>query len=175
MKLIKTLTIAVGLMAISTTGFAMTMVPGTGETTIDDFTLAIGGTAPISGGLGTTLDSPDFYGIELTEESTFYVRATSNIQDLPVGLSLLDSMGMAISGLSGSTTLKAVLDAGSYFLRLDIGDGEVSYSGGITVSPVPVPAAGILFASALFGAGFIGRRKKKATQSNMIGAFARAA
>jgi len=49
------------------------------------------------------------------------------------------------------------------------------YAFDVTVSTVPVPAAGILFASALFGAGFIGRRKKKATQSNMIGAFTRTA
>ena len=57
-------------------------------------------------------------------------------------------------------------------------DGNVrtnEYAFDVTISTVPVPAAGILFASALFGAGFLGRRKKKATKSNMIGAFARAA
>ena len=42
-------------------------------------------------------------------------------------------------------------------------------------SEVSVPAAGILFASALFGAGIFGRRKKKSTSSNvMVGAFTRA-
>ena len=50
-----------------------------------------------------------------------------------------------------------------------------SFAYDITLSAVPVPAAGILFASALLGAGALGRRKKKATKSNMIGAFARAA
>ena len=42
------------------------------------------------------------------------------------------------------------------------------------VSTVPVPAAGILFASALFGAGVFGRRKKKSTKTSMVGAFTRA-
>jgi len=48
-----------------------------------------------------------------------------------------------------------------------------AYAFDVTLSTVPVPAAGILFASALFGAGFIGRRKKKA-KTAMMGAFARA-
>ena len=42
------------------------------------------------------------------------------------------------------------------------------------VSIVPVPAAGILFASALFGMGVFGRRKKKSSTTVMVGAFARA-
>ena len=41
------------------------------------------------------------------------------------------------------------------------------------VSAVPVPAAGILFASALFGLAAIGRRKKKSTKASMVGVFAR--
>jgi len=44
----------------------------------------------------------------------------------------------------------------------------------ITVSPVPVPAAGILFATALLGAGALSRRKKKTANSAVVGAFARA-
>lgn len=42
------------------------------------------------------------------------------------------------------------------------------------VSAVPVPAAGILFASALLGAGALGRRKKKSANTLMVGAFTRA-
>ena len=42
------------------------------------------------------------------------------------------------------------------------------------VSTVPIPAAGILFATALFGAGLLGRRKKKSTKASMVGVFARA-
>lgn len=42
------------------------------------------------------------------------------------------------------------------------------------VSTVPVPAAGILFATALFGIGLVGRRKKKTSTNLMVGAFTRA-
>jgi len=48
-----------------------------------------------------------------------------------------------------------------------------AYAIDVTLSTVPVPAAGILFASALLGAGVFGRRKKKAAKSEMVGAFAR--
>jgi hypothetical protein len=41
------------------------------------------------------------------------------------------------------------------------------------VNVVPVPAAGILFASALFGLGVIGRRKKKLTKTTMVSVFTR--
>jgi len=41
------------------------------------------------------------------------------------------------------------------------------------VNVVPIPAAGILFASALFGLGVIGRRKKKDTKTTMVSVFTR--
>ena len=62
------------------------------------------------------------------------------------------------------------LTAGIYYLELTSG-GAGTYN--VHVSAVPVPAAGILFASALFGAGIFGRRKKKA-KTSVVGAFARA-
>ena len=40
-------------------------------------------------------------------------------------------------------------------------------------SVVPVPVAGVIFASLLFAAGSLGRRKKKSKKSVIIGAFAR--
>lgn len=42
-----------------------------------------------------------------------------------------------------------------------------------SLNPVPVPAAGILFASALFVVGAIGRRKKKSATNITVGAFTR--
>ena len=41
------------------------------------------------------------------------------------------------------------------------------------ISTVPVPVAGLLFASVLFGAGVFGRRKKKSKKTLIVGAFAR--
>ena len=75
--------------------------------------------------------------------------------------------------------LNIFLDAANdYFLRIIGVDSTATYDvAAIAVLPpseVPVPAAGILFASALFGAGFLGRRKKKA-KTAVMGAFARAA
>lgn len=75
--------------------------------------------------------------------------------------------------------LNIFLDATSnYFLRIFGSDPTSTFDVAIVAvlppSEVPVPAAGILFASALFGAGFLGRRKKKA-KTAVMGAFARAA
>ena len=42
------------------------------------------------------------------------------------------------------------------------------------ISTVPVPAAGILFGSALVGLGLFGRRKKKTVNDDIVGAFTRA-
>ena len=175
MKTIKNLIIAIGLMAFSATSFAMTMVPGTGSTTVEDFTLTASTNDFASFSGEAPYVSPLYYGITLTEDSRVHAEGQSSFGDIAIGLTILDDMGMALAGVSGLGILDGILEAGSYFLQLDIADNSISYSGGIQVSAVPVPAAGILFASALFGAGFLGRRKKKATQSNMIGAFARAA
>ena len=76
--------------------------------------------------------------------------------------------------LSGAP-LEAIGLVGKTFEFFNIGGGVGSqfYVNTISVSAVPVPAAGILFASALFGAGALGRRKKKA-KASVVGAFARA-
>lgn len=50
-------------------------------------------------------------------------------------------------------------------------DEQVGYS--VTVSAVPVPAAGVLFATLLLSAGAVGRRKKKSANTLMVNAFTR--
>ena len=84
------------------------------------------------------------------------------------------------SGALISIALSATTDLGAYgpgntFEFFNVGGlpGSEFYINNITVSAVPVPAAGILFASALLGAGAFGRRKKKA-KASVVGAFARA-
>ncbi|RFA29354.1 hypothetical protein CAI21_09800 [Alkalilimnicola ehrlichii] len=64
-------------------------------------------------------------------------------------------------------TLQAFLAAGSYVLRIT-GDQGTSYAG--TVSAVPLPGAAILFASALFGAGVLGRRRLASQKLNAVAA-----
>ena len=85
----------------------------------------------------------------------------------------LDLLVASATGLSAS--FSAIIDGGqAYFLKL-VGVSNAIYDVKIgAVSTVPVPAAGILFASALFGVGVFGRRKKKSSATLMVGAFARA-
>ena len=77
---------------------------------------------------------------------------------------LLETNPVAVLGLIGRTF---------EFVNIGGRPGDEFYINNISVSTVPVPAAGILFASALFGAGALGRRKKKA-KASVVGAFARA-
>jgi len=202
MKAIRNLTLAIGLMVISSTSFAVTMstistptVSGSsGLITIvpNDDPLSVFGflslTQPSSGlgnGIGDPVDSDgfiyDFYELVIQGSSgDTNVTALSDVTTLTSDGNLLFSIfsDSSLSAMSqiGSTTvggITALLDLGvTYFLKLASLE-ERSYE--VQISAVPVPAAGILFASALFGAGFLGRRKKKATQSSVIGAFARAA
>ena len=85
----------------------------------------------------------------------------------------LDLLVASATGLSAS--FSAIIDGSqAYFLKL-VGISNAIYDVKIgAVSTVPVPAAGILFASALFGVGVFGRRKKKSSATLMVGAFARA-
>lgn len=103
-----------------------------------------------------------------------------------------DSDGNPVNGLDTDTDYVTFLaSAGTDFTSFDdviaalnTGDARIglhiqAFADGesdsyISVNPVPVPAAGILFATALFATGLIGRRKKKSTTNIMVGAFTRA-
>lgn len=87
----------------------------------------------------------------------------------------VDGVLLAMStALSGSPASIVGLTGTTFeFINLVGDQGSEFYINNIGVSTVPVPAAGILFASALFGAGALGRRKKKA-KASVVGAFARA-
>ena len=84
--------------------------------------------------------------------------------------------GVTLINIALSTTPSDALGlVGNTFEFINVGGGvgDEFYINNVAVSAVPVPAAGILFASALLGAGALGRRKKKA-QASVVGAFARA-
>ena len=83
---------------------------------------------------------------------------------LPIHTALALSASPSVTGLVGKVF---------EFINNGGGQGYEFYISDISVTAVPVPAAGILFASALLGAGAFGRRKKKA-QASVVGAFARA-
>ena len=80
------------------------------------------------------------------------------------------SLGAAYTNLMGDFNI--LLAGGTSYRMVLSGSQFRSYDG--QISAVPVPAAGILFASALLGAGALGRRKKKSAKTSMVGAFARA-
>ena len=91
-----------------------------------------------------------------------------------VTISIFDSLAFDAASLiaTGVNSLNADLIGGAdYFLQFT---GVIDTSYNVDVAAVPVPAAGILFASALLGAGAFGRRKKKSANTSMVGAFTRA-
>lgn len=96
---------------------------------------------------------------------------TSTIHDITI--SIYDSLAFDAASLiaTGVNSIHADLIGGvDYFLQFT---GVTGTSYNVDVAAVPIPAAGILFASVLLGAGAFGRRKKK-PKASVVGAFARA-
>ena len=194
MKLINKMLIAVGLLAMSSVGFASSVTASSFVGAEGDINLV--GTNDTVGFSGNFADLGDpmlhdsvYYGLTVTTDASAISAARSVVFDsgfIPTFGDIFLSIFVDDDGTSGfnagtdsvlidgmNSLAGFILNSGTqYFLQLT-GPSNTGYTG--TISTVPVPAAGILFASALFGAGFLGRRKKKATKSNMIGAFARAA
>lgn len=87
-------------------------------------------------------------------------------------ITFLASLG---SAFSYTDAMRAIFDGslriGMHIQAIEGGGAEDSDS---YVTTVPVPAAGILFATALFGIGVFGRRKtNKSSNNTMVGAFTR--
>ena len=195
MNKLKALLIA-GLLSLSSVGFASSVTYiGPNSTTTDAGKVADGAQAGIitlddfsavtirgqfEGEIGlptsTTPKSAWYEVIVGYDNATFgYFNDTASA---PTTFSFFADNGMggydatAYSGYADLTgDFIVTLAQGSYKLLLNGLEGR-SYDG--VISQVPVPAAGILFASALLGAGAFGRRKKKSAKTSMVGAFARA-
>ena len=195
MKTMKNLLVAISLIAASSTAMAMSTFTAGTETGSSGLLTIVQDAAPltVTGGFGLGFPNNSFTEMGTPLLYNYYeliisgapgdsnLMAVSDVttlgQDSGLWFSLFENNAAGIlSNQIGSTVgggISAMLMVGTtYYLKLSGDDGE-AYA--VDVSAVPVPAAGILFASALFGAGALARRKKKATKSNMIGAFARAA
>lgn len=190
MNVIKKLLLAASLLAISSVGFASTVTIGGGSPgSFGSILVDNGSPANIFTGTGS---GTKFYDLRaaLDTQVNFVASATkasSNPTEQLVTINLYQDTG-GMAGVFDTDTLLATDTsfnaAFSWFLSATIGMVENLYflefittpESGLSaeISAVPVPAAGILFASALFGAGFLGRRKKKA-KTAVMGAFARAA
>lgn len=151
-------------------------------------------TGGYTGQVTLTSDDTDFaFGISFDDTKTQYFELTNvgpnekylsigdsiktgtPLSTAPVTLSLYSDSAFTNLLAGGVTNSFQYLFAiGTQYYLKAVEDASLSYSSSnISVSAVPVPAAGILFASALFGAGALGRRKKKA-KASVVGAFARA-
>ncbi len=200
--IIKNLILAVSMLAISATASAVTVttLSTTGTLATDDSMALTFFT--VSETSAFTAQTFSYGGGIQADGNVVAAGGFDTILSLFTGAGVLVAQNDDGGGLTDPATDSAydslidgiLLGAGNYFLGIsqfsfsptDLFSGGTSgvtnfdgrtsaYAHDITLSTVPVPAAGILFASALFGAGFLGRRKKKAKKSNMIGAFARTA
>ena len=108
---------------------------------------------------------------------TTFGSSTNGPDQALAGVSLYNAADTTFSNLlAGGSLISSfnyLLDATQAYIIVLTESDSLSFSNSsLQISSVPVPAAGILFASALLGAGAFGRRKKKA-QATVVGAFAR--
>ena len=147
-----------------------------------------GNVAQLTGDFTVANGYDELYEISTVNYGSEYLMSfgrttNSSTQGDPVNIALYtgsqfyNTLGDSTSGIAATfvdasnTAFSALLDITQNYFLLVSGTSTYGYS--VDVSAVPVPAAGILFASALFGAGALGRRKKKA-KASVVGAFARA-
>lgn len=189
MNKIKAFFVAACLLAVSSASYASTVTAGTtsgsqGTVTLDSTPAIIGGL--FTGGsvfydlLATSNNPVSIIGLNAQAGVGFsnldvylYSENGDAINFQPTPLMNADTLIDSDSGLFTSITA-ALMTGVHYYLQLN---GAAGYSYNVTISEisaVPVPAAGLLFASVLFGAGALSRRKKKAANTSVVGAFARA-
>ena len=179
MNKMKALIIA-GLLCFSTVSFASSVSPSSVIGSAGTINLINGDGGVTVGGLFDASGSV-FYDLSInggalaTIAMSFDVTPVWTVNDVQIAIySSYDEITTLFSGLvaNGTNNLSVALTAGQqYFLQFSGITGD-SYNADIAA--VPVPAAGILFATALLGAGAFGRRKKKTTKTSMVGAFTRA-
>lgn len=186
MNKLKALLITVSLLSLSSVSFATSVtysadyISGfgsvadgaqSGSITIDDDGLSAVFGGRMGAGTGTATTASTWYELILTgNDLTTFGWADNTLQpsDLTTTFQTADGSANISQAFLGNFSIS--LMAGTYRMLLS-GAENRSYDG--EISAVPVPAAGILFASALLGAGIFGRRKKKSATSVMVGAFTR--
>ena len=117
---------------------------------------------------GELINYNDDSGYGATDPATFSAYDSGFTERLSAGTYVL-----AISQYSNFANGPDIINGFDGSGRTDFGGRTSAYAYDVTLSAVPVPAAGILFGSALLAAGAFGRRKKKA-KASVVGAFARA-
>ena len=177
MNKLKALLIA-GLLSLTSVSFASTITAGTsaefGTTSSGTINLVhLDPVLTIYGNFGNSTVRTYDLNVSPVDSSGMTIGtsndATGNIYSIL--FEIFDASDLVTAVASGSSLTNVALSStASYILKLT-GTLKTSYT--MDVSAVPVPAAGILFATALLGAGAFGRRKKKSAQNQMVGAFTR--
>jgi len=181
MNKLKALLIA-GLLSLTSVSFASSITLGdpNGIGSVGTIALTNGDAGVTLGGLFDSSGSV-FYELSIDAGNlaatgmSLDITPPTTLYDVTIAIyasyaDLLSGFGSALD--TGTNYLNAMLNGGTNYLLQLNGVTDTSYN--VDVAAVPVPAAGILFASALFGAGAFGRRKKKSAKASMVGAFARA-
>lgn len=173
--------LVMGLLSLSSASFAVSGdFPGPTSTVGSQGTIEL--TAfdqfyNVGGFFDPNNNGSEFYDLIITEGSVLTITDGADATDTSADDVTINIYNTAIGGIlsglehTGLNTLAAALTNGvHYYIEFT---GALGDSYNADVAAVPVPAAGILFASALLGAGALGRRKKKA-KASVVGAFARA-
>lgn len=177
----KSLLVAIALMSLSSVSYASTVSASSIAGSAGSISLTTDGDIVTVGALFDDTGSA-FYDVTLEDTGLLTSIGLSldvypfAIYDIDFSIySAYDSVAETFSGLlaSGTNYVNSVLSGGpTYYLLLEGVSGS-SYN--VDISAVPVPAAGIMFATALLGVGVFGRRKKKSNKKTlMVGAFTRA-
>ena len=185
MSKLKAILIA-GLLSLSSVSFATSVqYAGAAIATGSEGSISLvngGHNVTIGGFFGTNVDANTgsvFYDLTIDSGNLSTIAMSFDVSDLSINdvtiaiYEAADVLTGALGSLvdSGTNSLSVALAGGANYFLVLTGVAGDSYNA--DVSAVPVPAAGLLFASALFGAGALGRRKKKA-KASVVGAFARA-
>ena len=186
MNKLKALLIA-GLLSLTSVSFASTVSFNDDPNTWTGTTGAEGSISLVNNDGGVTVGGflrdtgGDFWDLSTDSGSLAAIALELDVTPTAstgnVVIALYDTLANMAIGLTaaldyGTNSLYTSLSGGTNYLLAFTGEIGTSYNA--DVSAVPVPAAGILFASALLGAGALGRRKKKSAKTSMVGAFTRA-
>lgn len=175
----KLLAIAVAWMSVGSLAQAATTPTfPTGITSIATGVTWVSGnsnTAEFSGTL-TTAVTENWYTFSLSAiTGDNYVTLTSTpdnrFSELTVSLfsstgTLLDTATTNSSGFTYLSDTWSNLSNGTYYFAvsgLPSGDSESSYSGQLSINPVPLPGAMFLFGSGLLGMAAVGYRRRRAS------------
>lgn len=139
-----------------------TTIPTTSYGFYDDFVFTVDGA--LTNSVTTTIGFGTVLGINDLHVRLFKLDGnTFPVLGDPVGTTLAESVVSSSGNVTIALLEGAVLGAGTYVLEIRgnvVGSAGGTYSGGLNLAPVPVPASMWMFGSAVLGLAGIARRRK---------------